>query len=79
MIIKDDPTYGLVVENNVMIGWPGGCIQAQFWNTPGADIRNNTIWRSQCSGLRFAYDATRAGSAERDRGAQRHRRSFRAR
>ena len=56
LIVKDDVTTGLVVENNLMVGWSGGCIQAQFWNTPGARVVHNTIWRSQCLGLRFASD-----------------------
>jgi hypothetical protein len=56
IIVKDDVTTGLVVENNLMVGWSGGCIQAQLWNTPGARVVHNTIWRSQCLGLRFAYD-----------------------
>jgi hypothetical protein len=45
-----------VVSNNLMVGWPGGCIQAQFWNTPGARVTRNTIWRSACLGLRFDTD-----------------------
>jgi hypothetical protein len=56
IIAKDDVTTGLVVENNLMIGWRGGCIQAQFWNTPGARVVHNTILRSTCLGLRFATD-----------------------
>lgn len=56
IIVKDDVTTGLVVSNNLMVGWPGGCIQAQFWNTPGARVTNNTIWKSACLGLRFATD-----------------------
>jgi hypothetical protein len=56
IIAADDVTTGLRVENNLMVGWAGGCIQAQFWNTPGARIVGNTIWRSQCGGLRLAYD-----------------------
>jgi hypothetical protein len=56
IIVKDDVTTGLVVENNLMVGWSGGCIQAQLWNTPGARVIHNTIWRSQCVGLRLTYD-----------------------
>ncbi len=56
LIVKDDITTGLVVENNRMVGWRGGCIQAQLWNTPGARVVRNTIWRSTCLGLRLAYD-----------------------
>ena len=56
IIVKDDITTGLVVENNRMVGWRGGCIQAQLWNTPGARVVRNTIWRSTCLGLRLAYD-----------------------
>lgn len=56
LIVKDDVTTGLVVENNRMVGWRGGCIQAQLWNTPGARVVHNTIWHSQCLGLRLAYD-----------------------
>jgi Right handed beta helix region len=56
IIVKDDVTTGLVVENNLMVGWSGGCIQAQLWNTPGARVVHNTIWRSSCVGLRLAYD-----------------------
>lgn len=56
IIVSDDTTTGLRFENNLLVGWPGGCIQAQFWNTPGARIVGNTIWRSQCVGLRLASD-----------------------
>lgn len=56
IIVKDDVTTGLVVDDNLMVGWGGGCIQAQLWNTPGARVTNNTIWRSACTGLRLAHD-----------------------
>jgi hypothetical protein len=55
IIAADGITEGLKVINNLMVGWKGGCIQAQFWNTPGAQVLHNTIWRSQCLGLRFAF------------------------
>jgi len=56
IIASGDTTTGLVVADNLMVGWKGGCFQAQFWNTPGARIVNNTIWRSQCLGLRIVSD-----------------------
>ena len=38
-----------MVADNLMVGWKGGCFQAQFWNTAGARIVN-TDRRSPAGG-----------------------------
>jgi hypothetical protein len=62
LIVKDDLTRRLILENNVMIGAHGGGIQAQLWDTPGARVVGNTIWRSRLGGLRLADELECCGT-----------------
>jgi hypothetical protein len=61
LMIKDDVTRRLTVENNVMVGADGGGIQAQLWDTPEARVVRNTIWNSRLGGLRFAEEGECCG------------------
>ena len=62
LLIKDDITHGLVLENNVMIGSPsmGNCVQV--YDAPGARIVNNTFWQ-QAAGWPQALIIGTAGAA----------------
>jgi hypothetical protein len=63
ILVKDDVSEGLVVENNLVIGSDISGIQVQLWDTPGARVVNNTIWGSRPGwpGLRFADLTTCCG------------------